>query len=53
MQETADYRYNSHVVEDKAIQEFCLRLSSRTFAGRTATEFCTWIKKLFWIGLLY
>jgi hypothetical protein len=46
MQEIADYRYSSHVVEDKAIQEFCLQLSSRTFAGRTAIEFCTWIKKM-------
>jgi hypothetical protein len=45
MQEIADYRYSSPVVEDKAIQEFCLRLSSMTFAGRIATEFCTWMKK--------
>ena len=45
MQEIADYRYSSPVVEDEAIQEFCLRLSSRTFAGRTATEFCTSTKK--------
>jgi hypothetical protein len=45
-QETADYRHSSHVVEDKAIQEFYLQLSSRTFVGRTAIEFCTWMKKM-------
>lgn len=40
IQETADYRYSSHVTEDRAIQEFCLQLSSRTFDGITAIGFC-------------
>ena len=46
IQEIADYRYSSLVVEDTAIQEFCLRLSSRTFVGRTAIEFYTSMEKM-------